>query len=920
MKDESKKQLIDDIRKMHQRIVELEAPQAEQKKAGEAQIENAEMWRMFLEAASDATILIDVKTLKHIDANEVALKLYGYSRAEFLSMKITDVSAEPDETLAKIMEGGKLVKVPLRHYRKRDGTVFPAEITARFFKLKGKKLLLIAVRDITDRICAEEQLRESEEKYRTIFNTAGTAMLIVEEDTTISLVNKEFEKLSAYPKEEIEGKKSWTEFFSKDSLEAMKEYHRLRRVDHDIVPKVYETVFIDKHGNPRDILLHVDMIPGTNKSVGSLLDITHQKSTEEALRHSEEKYRTLVERIPAITYMADLGDTRSTLYISPQVESILGFSPEDFKTDPNIWLKKLHPGDRKRVLKELGEAHSTGKPFSSEYRLVGPDGRVVWVRDDAVIIKDNDGKPLFLQGVLHDLTERKSSEETLFLLKKAVETIPIGLTITDTEGKIVYTNSAEAKMHGYAVDELIGKNMRIFAPREKWKVLPFEELKGLQTWSRQSLNIRENGEVFPVYLTSVPVTDAESNPIGIITVCQDITLRKLAEEKLEQRREALQLVNKLATTIGTSFKAVCDEVLLSLSKLLKSSHGLVLRFEDSKINIMSGINEQKLDFEETTRSLDFMNIFRPFKNTFFQGLLKTIFPEHPFAEYNLKSIVNIPVKDSVGNVVGAIIIMDNKEREFIQNEINLIEIFARYIAFEIERESMETRLQNAQKMEIIGKLAGGVAHEVRTPLNAIMVFTETLCATIENDSKYKTVLSHIRSQVDRLSALMKDLLNLGKPVDQSNLFRQSLNAICSSSIDIWKHSEISRAHTVIFSQSEDCGDTYVFADSQKLQQVFLNLLDNAAENSPEYSEIRITLQVPDRNMCKIQVVDYGNGVPEEILPRIFEPFFTTRRGGTGLGLCIVKHVIDTHGGRIEVVNNKPLPGCTVEIALPISDR
>lgn len=167
---------------------------------------------------------------------------------------------------------------------------------------------------------------------------------------------------------------------------------------------------------------------------------------------------------------------------------------------------------------------------------------------------------------------------------------------------------------------------------------------------------------------------------------------------------------------------------------------------------------------------------------------------------------------------------------------------------------------------------------------------------------------------------MKDLLNLGKPVDQSSLFHQSLTAICSSSIDIWKHSEISRSHTVKFSQSADCGDIYVFADSQRLQQVFLNLLDNAAENSPEGSEIGITLKRPDTDLCKIQVVDSGNGVPEEVLPRIFEPFFTTRRGGTGLGLCIVKHVVETHGGRIEVVNNKPLPGCTVEITLPVSDR
>jgi two-component system NtrC family sensor kinase len=220
-------------------------------------------------------------------------------------------------------------------------------------------------------------------------------------------------------------------------------------------------------------------------------------------------------------------------------------------------------------------------------------------------------------------------------------------------------------------------------------------------------------------------------------------------------------------------------------------------------------------------------------------------------------------------------------------------------------------------MEVIGKLAGGVAHEVRNPLNAIMVITEALFKDLGDDPEYQPFIFHIRSQVDRLSALMKDLLDLGKPIEQTNLQRESLKKICSSSIDIWKHSESSRSYTVKILEPPDVENIFVFADIQRLQQVFINLLENATHHSPEGSEIQLIIKHLEDEWCMIQVIDRGAGVPEDLLPRIFEPFFTTRRGGTGLGLSIVKYVIENHGGTVGAYNNEPMPGCTFEVKLPI---
>ncbi len=132
---------------------------------------------------------------------------------------------------------------------------------------------------------------------------------------------------------------------------------------------------------------------------------------EEALRQSELQYRTLVEQIPAITYTAALDETSTTLYISPQAEAILGFSDTDYQADPDIWKKQLHPEDRDRVLGEVALAHASGKPFASEYRMLTKDGRILWFRDEAWVVRDEGGRPLFLQGVMLDITERRRAEE-----------------------------------------------------------------------------------------------------------------------------------------------------------------------------------------------------------------------------------------------------------------------------------------------------------------------------------------------------------------------------------------------------------------------------------------------------------------------------------------------------------------------------
>ena len=143
---------------------------------------------------------------------------------------------------------------------------------------------------------------------------------------------------------------------------------------------------------------------------GQVTGALRRKQVEEALRATEAKYRTLVEQAPAAVYTDAVDEASTTIYMSPQVETISGYSPEEWVANPDLWIKLIYPDDRSRVEEEHLRTNKTGEPFKIEYRLSARDGRVVWVRDEAMLIRDEAGRPLFWQGIMLDITERKQAE------------------------------------------------------------------------------------------------------------------------------------------------------------------------------------------------------------------------------------------------------------------------------------------------------------------------------------------------------------------------------------------------------------------------------------------------------------------------------------------------------------------------------
>lgn len=258
-----------------------------------------------------------------------------------------------------------------------------------------------------------------ERSLRAVLESVPDAVIAIDESGSILLVNQQTEDLFGYPRSELLGRQIellLPERFRARHIGQREHYF----ADPQLRPMGEKLDLWGRHRSGREFPVEISLAPLRTDAgllvTATVRDISQRRQAELQLRHAEARYRTLVEEIPAVTFMASLEEQvtqASELYVSPQIENLLGFTQRQWLEDPVLWYRQLHPDDRDRWHVEFARTCSTGEPFDSVYRFIARDGRVVWVHGYAKLVRDRDGRPLFLQGVAFDISQRKQAEEAM---------------------------------------------------------------------------------------------------------------------------------------------------------------------------------------------------------------------------------------------------------------------------------------------------------------------------------------------------------------------------------------------------------------------------------------------------------------------------------------------------------------------------
>src|SRR5829696_8778442 len=367
------------------------------------------------------------------------------------------------------------------------------------------------------------------------------------------------ERLEGYKSEEIVGE-HFSVFFTEEDTMLGKPEEYLEAASEG--RSVEENWLVRKDGSRfwADTILTALHDEGNLRGFSVVMqDITEKKEAERNLEEAEDRLRTLVEHVPAITYTGEVGGDHALAYVSPQIEEVLGFSPREVTADPDLWTHMLHPHDRRWVLAEERRTGETGDPFALEYRIFARNGRVVWLRDEAMLVRNEEGSPLRWQGFMLDVTKRKKAEEKLReseelylnVVEQAAENIFVLVPFT---GRILQANASFHQSLGYEAEEL--RRLTIYDIVADDKETIDRNIHRVVEEGRLSIGERryrrKDGTLIDVEVSASAI--AYGGRPALCVVAHDVTQRKEAEEALRRSLDNLLALYETGQILSSSLE------------------------------------------------------------------------------------------------------------------------------------------------------------------------------------------------------------------------------------------------------------------------------------------------------------------------------------------------------------------------------
>jgi len=735
---------------------------------------------------------------------------------------------------------------------------------------------------------AEESMRRSAREWSSTFDAMNDAICLLDLEGKIVRCNVAMRDMFGKSWQEIIGRPCWELVHGSPGPIETCPYVRMRET------RRRESSVLEANGRWLDVTVDpLTVDPLTNKSkrltgaVHVISDITERRSAEQALRESAEKYRTLIEAANDAIFVADV-QTGIVLEANRRAEELLDLPAEQIV---GMHQSELHPKEDLERSAETFREHAEGKGAISELSVRRRDRTRVPVEISASVVEV--GGKRIVQGIFRDLTERKRAEEALRASEERYQRITEAITdyiytVRVADGRAAETTHGPGclAVTGYRANEFANDSFLWF------RMVAAEDRPEVEEQARRILAgedpppiehrlVRKNGTVRWVRNTFVPHRDKHGALAAYDGLIQDITERKRAEEALrESEAKYRTLVENIPQKI---FMKDRDFKYLSVNESFARDLGIgpadVAGKTDYSFFPKDLADKYRADDQRIMESGQTDDLEEKYLQEGKETWVHTI---------------KTPVRDENGEIVAVLgIFWDITARK----------------RGEEERRNLEAQLRQQQRLESIGTLAGGVAHEINNPINGIMNYAQLVADRMAPDDASREYAVEIIHETERVTAIVRNLLAFARQEKQRHSPARMADIVSATLFliqSVMRHDQIA----LQVDAPEDLPE--IKCRSQQIQQVLMNLLTNARdalnERYPGYDAdkmMRITVRTIEKEgapWVRTTVEDHGVGIPPEIRDRLFDPFFTTkgRDKGTGLGLSVSHGIVRDHGGELLV--------------------